>query len=152
MDRSRLYTPDPPRMVAGPNSRTSLAQLLAYTGRANEAITLLDIPAGQLAEHLVWDVVGQAIRFGLTGDREHARTFLTPELQADAKTDMLFSWLLADCYALMDEPEQALKWLANAVAGGFLNRAFFSEHDPWLAALRRLTWVFPDEPCARVNP
>jgi TolB-like protein len=120
----------------GPNSRTSLGQLLAYTGRADEAIDVLDVPEEQLAQHLVWDVVGQAIRFALRGDRERARSFLTPELHGDAKSDMLFSWLLADCYALLDEPEQALKWLGNAVAGGFLNRAFFSEHDPWLAALR----------------
>lgn len=119
----------------GPNSRTALAQLLAYTGRGDEAIAVLDVSADQLGQHLVWDVVGQAIRFALSGDLERARAFLTPELHDDAKSDMLFSWLLADCYALLGQPKQALQWLSNAVAGGFLNRDFFSKHDPWLAPL-----------------
>ena len=49
---------------------------------------------------------------------------------------MLFSWLLAECYALIGDREEAIQWLRNAVDGGFLNPPFFSEIDPFLQPIR----------------
>lgn len=119
----------------GPNHRTALGQLLGYTGRVEDAIEQLTAPADELSPNLVWDLVGQVFRYSLAGDHERARTFLTDELREDAKSDMLFSWLLADCYALLGQTGEAMAWLDNAIRGGFLNRTFFAERDPWLAGL-----------------
>lgn len=60
------------------------------------------------------------------------------DLRNDARSDMLFSWLLAECYALLGELDEAVEWLRNAVDGGFLNPRFFSEVDPFLEPIRAL--------------
>ncbi len=71
-------------------------------------------------------------------DGAKARQFLTEDLRDDARTDMLFSWLLAECYALLGESDEAVEWLRNAVDGGFLNPRFFSKVDPFLEPIRGL--------------
>jgi disulfide oxidoreductase YuzD len=43
---------------------------------------------------------------------------------------------MADCYALIDDKEQALDWLSNAIDRGFTNYAFFSQYDTILGRLR----------------
>ena len=48
----------------------------------------------------------------------------------------LYSFYLADFYAMLDEREQALDWLENAVNRGFINYPYLSEYDPFLAKLR----------------
>lgn len=120
----------------GPNTRTSYAQVLAYRGEAKRAVQILDLPADAVSTNLVWDMIGQAMRYALAGDMDQARRFLTDELRDDARTDMLFSWLLAECYALLGDREEAVRWVRNAVDGGFLNPPFFSEIDPFLDPIR----------------
>lgn len=40
---------------------------------------------------------------------------------------------MAVCYALVDEKDQALDWLANAIDRGFTNYPVLSQHDKALA-------------------
>ena len=42
---------------------------------------------------------------------------------------------MADCYCLVDEHDQALDWLANAIDRGFINYPFLSQHDKILSKL-----------------
>jgi hypothetical protein len=58
------------------------------------------------------------------------------DLQAYARRDKEFSWLLADCFAIIGEIDEALDWLANSIEMGLINDRFFSEFDPFLAPLR----------------
>ena len=57
-------------------------------------------------------------------------------LKGDAKTDMLYSWLLADCYAMLGDTQISIEWLRNAVDGGFWNYPFLHRMDPLLSDLR----------------
>ena len=44
---------------------------------------------------------------------------------------------MADCYALLDNKNEALNWLEQAVDGGFLNHHFFYNYDPFIEPLKK---------------
>jgi len=46
------------------------------------------------------------------------------------------AWYIADCYALIDEKEQSLKWIERAIEWGLINYPFLSEIDPFLENIR----------------
>ena len=73
----------------------------------------------------------------LAGQKELALAAVTDEHRTVARGDAQFSWILAQCYALVDENEKALDWLSHAVSRGFINYPLFSELDPFLAGLRQ---------------
>ena len=52
------------------------------------------------------------------------------------EVDKEFCWLIAVAFASVGDADEALRWLSGAVAMGFVNHRFFSEHDPFLAKLR----------------
>lgn len=119
-----------------PTFRTALGLFLVYLGRESDALTILK--AGELEDprREVWHVVGRILNCILQGERDGALNLLCDEdLQGDAKTDMVYAWLLADCYALLGDTEAALEWLERAVDGGFLNYPFLRHMDPLIAIL-----------------
>jgi len=71
---------------------------------------------------------GSAIR----GDETAALPCLSPESEATVLWDETFSLALAQCLALINQPEQALKWIRNAIDRGFLHYPFLSSIEPFL--------------------
>ena len=63
---------------------------------------------------------------------------VNPEMTRAARWDEQFSWMMASCYALIDEKKEALDWLDNAIHRGFINYPFLSKFDPTLKNLRRM--------------
>jgi len=61
---------------------------------------------------------------------------VTPELRAAAQWDEIFSWWLADCFALVNERDAAIDCCERAVEFGFINLPWLSEYEPFLANLR----------------
>ena len=43
---------------------------------------------------------------------------------------------MADYYALINEKEEAFKWLEHAINRGFINYPFLNEYDPFLENIR----------------
>ena len=76
------------------------------------------------------------LKYALQGKQQQALAAVTPELEAVAEGDMYNSWFVAECYALIDEKEQALDWLDKAIENGFLNYPLLSEFDPFLDNIR----------------
>jgi hypothetical protein len=58
------------------------------------------------------------------------------DLRHWAERDFNFSRWVAQCYALVDEREEAFRWLENAVDHGFVNYPFLKEYDPLLENIR----------------
>jgi tetratricopeptide (TPR) repeat protein len=116
--------------------RTAYALTLTYLDRTDEALAILDGAPEELPGREVWAAVGRVLARALRGEKEEALKHLTDDLKSDARTDMLYSWLLADCYAVLEQLGDALDWLENAVRGGFLNYPFLAKQDPLLAPLR----------------
>ena len=116
--------------------RTTHALMLAHARRVDEAASLLDVEYDEPVTD-EWAALGIVLKYALEGNKEKTLASVTEELARDAKTDMLYSWLLAEFISLVDEKDQALDWLEIAAAGGFINYPFLSEFDPLLDNIRR---------------
>jgi hypothetical protein len=80
--------------------------------------------------------IGLFLKYALQGKKMKALQSVTPEVQIQARRDCQYSWIVATCYSLLNEKEEALDWLENAVNRDFINYPFLSEHDPFLKNIR----------------
>ena len=110
------------------------AWVLAQNSRYDEACALFDMTARDMPEDL-WARLGLCFKHSLQGEIE-ALGSLTQKIAAIAKWDLQYSWFLSECYALVDEKEEAFRWLDNAVRRGFLNYPLVRKLDPFLENLR----------------
>jgi hypothetical protein len=62
---------------------------------------------------------------------------VTPELKEAAKWDDLYSLWMAETYAIINETDQALEWLKNAIKYGIIHYPFLNEYNPFLENIRR---------------
>jgi non-specific serine/threonine protein kinase len=118
-----------------PNTRFCLAYALAGARRPKDAVVVLE-PVKPTSGTDVF--VQGCIIWGLAlqGEKEKTRELLSSEFLATSRRDAAYSLLAADVYAMLDEREQALDWLENAVNRGFINYPYLSEYDPFLSKLR----------------
>ena len=61
---------------------------------------------------------------------------MTPELREAAVWDEVFAWWVADCFALVNEADEAIDFLEHAVQSGFINAPWLSKYEPFLASIR----------------
>jgi non-specific serine/threonine protein kinase len=107
---------------------------LACGGHLDEAYTILEeVEHDQSAGFFC--SLSRFIRNALQGNKAAALRSVTHDMSRTAKNDMQYSAHMAGCYALINEPDKALKWLANAVERGFINHPFLSRIDPFLKNL-----------------
>ena len=124
-------------LQANPSNATTravYAWALAFSGRRDEAVAVLDGLKSEATE--IFEVLGVVLRHALRGDKQQALDAMTDTFLSQTRTDPQFSWFLSGCYALLDEQDEAVTWLENAVRGGFKNYPSVAEHDPFLARLR----------------
>jgi hypothetical protein len=48
----------------------------------------------------------------------------------------IFAWWVADCFALVNEPDAAIDFVERAVEFGFINAPWLSNFEPFRANLR----------------
>lgn len=128
---SKSYT----KNLENPGVRLLYGQSLVMSGKLDDAFAVLDaliydMPESPFAE------VGAFYRFALRGEREQAKQAVSEETMVVLGTDLQYSWMLAQCYALIEDNVSALLWLEKAVDRGFVNYPLLSEKDPLLANLR----------------
>src|SRR5262249_44670579 len=114
--------------------RPSLALCLIYADRLPEARAVVE---GMLPEAAP-TISGEVCVFfehALTGRRAEALAAISPERKAAAQRVEWWSFLLADCYAFVDEQDAALDCLDSAIGMGFTNYPFLSQHDKILSKL-----------------
>jgi serine/threonine protein kinase/tetratricopeptide (TPR) repeat protein len=108
---------------------------LAFAGRTEEAYALID----QLAENApgtVYTSLALFTKYALQGKKIEALEAVTPQLKIAAKGVEYLSRDMAHGYALIDEKEEALDWLENAIDRGFIAYPFLNDHDPFLQNIR----------------
>ena len=57
-------------------------------------------------------------------------------MKSYAARDEVISIFLAECYALINEKEEAINLIEHGVRWGFINYPLLSEHDPFLENIR----------------
>jgi serine/threonine protein kinase/tetratricopeptide (TPR) repeat protein len=118
-----------------PTHRMLHAQTLAANGRHEEAIGILHRVASD-APSMAWARLAAALGFALEGNREQVLNVLTPDLRDAAWWDDVFSWWMADSFALVGETEAAIDSVERMVALGIINHPFLSQYEPFLSSIR----------------
>jgi TolB-like protein/tRNA A-37 threonylcarbamoyl transferase component Bud32 len=121
--------------AANPTPRMMHALMLAANGRREEGVAMLDAVARDTSA-MAWARLAPAMACALRGERDELLRIMTPELRAAAKWDEIFAWWVADCFALVNEPETAIDFVERAVEFGFINAPWLSKYEPFLANLR----------------
>jgi serine/threonine protein kinase len=120
---------------ANPTPRMMHALMLAANGRREEGVAMLDTVTHDTSA-MAWARLAPAMAGALRGERDELLRIMTPELRAAAMWDEIFAWWVADCFALVNEPETAIDFIERAVEFGFINVPWLSNYEPFLANLR----------------
>jgi non-specific serine/threonine protein kinase len=118
-----------------PPARLVYGQALSLNGRLDEAFGVWrdlerDMPESPFSQ------LGRFYRLALEGKPDEAVAVVTPEVAEAFRRDPQYAWLVAECYAIAGDIDQALTWTETAVACGLLNRRLLQEFDPFLAPIR----------------
>ena len=128
----RMYEMDPQNLLA----RLFYAWTLVWNDRVEEVAALVD----GYSEHVRQSVpaqVGFFLKCALQGDTDKALKAVSPELKAAARcSDDMFPRMLAQCYALLNDKQEALDWLEIATRRGFINYPFLAKFDSMLENIR----------------
>jgi tetratricopeptide (TPR) repeat protein len=111
------------------------AKTLSLDNRYDEANDLFDFVAEKMP-NTIFASDALFLKHALQGQKGNAVRAFTQELKNIATMDPQGSWWVAGYYSLIDEKEEALNWLENAVNRGFLHYPCLSEHSPFLENIR----------------
>jgi TolB-like protein/thioredoxin-like negative regulator of GroEL len=120
---------------SNPTHRMLHAQTLAANGRQEEAIAILHRVSSD-APAMAWARLASALGFALAGDRLQVLNVITPDLRDAARWDDIFSWWMADSFALVGETEAAIDSVERMVDLGIVNYPFLAEYEPFFASIR----------------
>jgi non-specific serine/threonine protein kinase len=109
---------------------------LALDGKSAEAIVQFETLQRLCGDHYFCQI-GAIMTAALRGDTAAAEQQITQEIKDITAADPHWPWILADCYALLDQQELALFWLRKGIEKGFLNYPMIGRWDPLLANVRR---------------
>jgi hypothetical protein len=76
------------------------------------------------------------LRYALEGDKTEALKSVTEELKTAMEHNNLYSLLMGECFALIDEKELAIHWVEDATQWGFINYNYLNERAPFLENIR----------------
>jgi eukaryotic-like serine/threonine-protein kinase len=110
-------------------------QALALNGSTDDAVAVFDELQSRFPSTILGNL-GQLYRSALIGRADQAAQWVTPDVEALAEWDLYHAWNLAECYALLGDTPNALKWLTRASERGMLNYPLLSRLDPFLQSIR----------------
>jgi tetratricopeptide (TPR) repeat protein len=115
-----------------------LASALFYEGRTNEAKARIDNARAQSKDEGGILTAVQALHLAAAGDKTRAKEKINEAIALGRGFGHFHhtSLVVASAYALMDEPDEAMKWLNYTAENGYPNLPWF-ERDPNLDKLRK---------------
>ena len=113
----------------------SIAIAQAWQGRYDEFFRLADESISRWPEDNValWML---AFKYALQGEKEKALDTFTDKAREFFWNDPEVPWFGASLFALVDEKEEALRWLEHSVDRGWINYPVFAERNPFFANIR----------------
>jgi serine/threonine protein kinase len=131
LEQSRLfYQADP----ASPLAQTDYSNLLAYNGKREEALAVID-RIGKVNSNNVITTFSLLLKYALLNDKEGVLRLITPDFRKTCWRDLEWSYWVANRLSLAGAREEALDWLENAINRGFINYPFM-QCDPFLDNIR----------------
>jgi non-specific serine/threonine protein kinase len=127
----RAYELDP----KNPAIRFCLAWSFAYNNLFEELNKMVDLMKRE-SPQTVFTTTLRCLQYALEGKKQEALETISSDYINLAKTDHIFSYHMASCYALIGEKDKALDWLETAVKNGRIDYPFLNEIDPFLKNLR----------------
>jgi tetratricopeptide (TPR) repeat protein len=116
----------------------NIAAALFYDGHAKEAKERIDAAKAQFDDEGGIMTSMQALLFAASGEKPHAREKIDEAIKIGEGFGHFHhtTYAIASAYALMNEPEAAMKWLTYTAENGYPNLTWF-ERDPNLNNLRK---------------
>jgi hypothetical protein len=111
--------------------------MLLWNGDNEETHSIIK----QMKMHFPEHILTKSICFifnAIQNDKKSALGTLSKDHLDLAWNELSYSWQLAEGYALLNEPTEALKWLKRTIDLGFINYPMLSERDPFLNNIREM--------------
>jgi non-specific serine/threonine protein kinase len=118
-----------------PGIRLCMAWVLAMNNLYEELQKIADLMIKD-SPQAVFTTAIRSLQYALQGQKQKTIETITSDLKNLAQTDHIFSYFLANCFALIKEKEMALDWLETAVKKGRIDYPFLKEYDPFLENIR----------------
>ena len=100
-----------------------------------EAFRIADKISNDHPKHIASNLA-QFIKHAWLKEKEIALKYLTKEVEQAAWWDDAYSLMMAECYSLLEEYDEAFKWLDRAIDYGVTNIPFLKEYNHFLDNLR----------------
>jgi non-specific serine/threonine protein kinase len=111
------------------------ALILFMNNENSKANLIVDMMEKETPDHFITKLI-LFTKYALSGEKENALQMVTDELRLLGEWDEIIAWLLAQCYSLINEKENALYWLENSVNRGIINYLFLTKYNPFLENIR----------------
>jgi TolB-like protein len=111
------------------------ALILLYNDRADEAFDFIEEVVDESGMNN-WTWMTLFIKYAIKRDKDKIASLLTQEFLLQTQIDLQNSFHIATFYSYVEDKEEALKWLENAVNRGFINYPLINEQDILLENIR----------------
>ncbi|MCI0601911.1 protein kinase [bacterium] len=111
------------------------AQILASMDKKEEAVTLIEQTFPNPSES-AFATMAWMLKYALRAQPKPVEELMTPEFESAVWSDLQWTHAIAQCYALLDNKEQSLRWLERSASRGFIHYPFLSQRDPLLKNVR----------------
>ena len=108
---------------------------LGWNNQPEEAIERVDRIVAENPHDFV-AFLSTMLKCALQNERDRALQALSKDKRSILSKDPEGPWLMACCFARLNDKAEALSWLERAVARGWANYPLFSKIDPFLESLR----------------
>jgi TolB-like protein len=113
-----------------------LAKCLAYNNNINESKRMLENLV-RIDDGTHWIKLSMLFLFALKGEKSTAFEVVTKEFKEIMKGDELYPIWMAECYAILNEIDESLKWIEEGINNHFINYFFLNQYNPFLENLRK---------------
>jgi hypothetical protein len=111
------------------------ALILVYNDRADEAYDFICKNVEEPSEN-IWSQVTIFLKYIIERDREKLNFLQTPDFVEKIQRDLQYSYHIATFYSYLDDKNESIKWLENAINRGFINYPLLSKYDKLLINIR----------------
>jgi non-specific serine/threonine protein kinase len=134
-DSAQYYTKAVRMEQKNPLCRFGYVWALISAQKSKEAFKVIDQMAEDMPQEIFTEL-GLFYKYALQKDKSKPMQPVSDKLKSYAARDEMISIFLAECYALINEKEEAITMIEHGVRWGFINYPYLNEYDPLLENIR----------------